>query len=525
MSNDCTICLSAYTSKTRKKITCQYCPAAACLSCQQTSILSVNAEPACYECKREWNTDFMSDTFGVTFRTKTLRVHRRKIVCERERSLLPSMQVFVEMRQRMMKLQAEFSEIQPIFIASSKKYNELRQNMMTSKNIYQSMYAKMQISPLSAEETETMQISKGNFKKYSVELDTYMKAEFSPCYTKYNKINGALNQLTWRYRTGAQEGEKRERREFIMRCPAADCRGFLSTAYKCGTCSKKTCSECTEIIEDGGEHTCKPESVESTKAIKKETRPCPKCAAPIYKIDGCDQMWCTNGGCNTAFSWTTGQVVTGRVHNPHYYEWIRRTGGGVAPREIGDIPCGGIPGFDQFSQPFYSKYTLITSKTRGAIFEIHRHTVEIEAALPSYPQQMPALVNKEIDVQYLMNQIDEETWVRSLEHADVKFQRRREIGQILHTLVTATADTLREVCVRMAESGYKRDIPGWIENEVLPSMDALRSYTNETFRKFGVANRCAVPQISDHWQLLPVRALYKAPLVTGTVAAATNTAV
>ena len=527
MTNDCPICLSAYTSKTRKKITCQYCPATACLSCQQTSILSVNAEPACFDCKREWNTEFMSDTFGVTFRTKTLRVHRRKIVCERERALLPSMQAFVEMRRRMIHLQEEFTSIQPIFIACSTKYNELRQNMMTSKNIYQSMFAKTQIGPLSAEETETMRISKENFTKYTLDLQTYRTEQFMPSFAKYNRISGDLNRLTWRYRTGAQEGEKKERREFIMRCPAADCRGFLSTGYKCGTCSKKTCSECTEIIEEGQEHTCKPESVESTKAIKKETRPCPKCAAPIYKIDGCDQMWCTNGGCNTAFSWNTGQVVTGRVHNPHYYEWMRRQGGGEAPREMGDIPCGGIPGFQNFSQPFYSKYTLITSRVRTAIFEIHRHTVEIEGALPSYPQQMPALMNKDTDVEYLMNRIDEETWVRNLEHADVKFQRRREIGQILHTLVTATADTLREIHMRMVEEGTRPEIPGWIENEVLPTLEALRSYTNDTFRKFGAANRCAVPQISERWGLLAPRVLYRAAAAaaTATAAAATNTVV
>jgi hypothetical protein len=109
-----------------------------------------------------------------------------------------------------------------------------------------------------------------------------------------------------------------------------------------------------------------------------------------------------------------------------------------------------------------------------------------------------------------MNRIDEETWVRNLEHADVKFQRRREIGQILHTLVTATADTLREINMRMVEEGTRPEIPGWIENEVLPTLEALRSYTNDTFRKFGLANRCAVPQVSERWGLLAPRVLYKA---------------
>ena len=60
----------------------------------------------------------------------------------------------------------------------------------------------------------------------------------------------------------------------------------------------------------------------------------------ITKIDGCDQMWCVS--CHTAFSWRTGQAASGIVHNPHFYEWQRRQGGGEAPRVPGDIPCGGL---------------------------------------------------------------------------------------------------------------------------------------------------------------------------------------
>jgi hypothetical protein len=461
----------------------------------------MNTEPTCYECKRQWSTEYIIDTFGVSFRTKTLRIHRRKIVMERERSLLPSMQTFVEIRQQMKRVEADLNKIQPVFVEVAARYNQIRQSMLIAKNIYQSLSVKL---TLTAEETETLRIAKRDFAKYSVELGDYTRETYMSCSKEYNRLLYIMQKLVQRYRTGE---EMKERREFIMRCPAADCRGFLSTAYKCGTCSKRTCAECMEILpEDGGDqHTCNPESVESTKAIKKETRPCPKCAAPIYKIDGCDQMWCTYADCNTAFSWTTGQVVSGRVHNPHYYEWVRRTGGGAAPREIGDIPCGGIPAYTEFSRLFYSKYTLITSKTRSTLFEIHRHCVEIEEALVEYPQQMPALTNKDIDVQYLMNIISEERWIQLLEHEDTKFQRRREYGQILQTLVTATADILRNVHMRMAEPGTQPEIPTWLQNEIIPTLQVLRQYTNDTFNKFGSANRCAVPQISERWNVLPAR--------------------
>ena len=58
-------------------------------------------------------------------------------------------------------------------------------------------------------------------------------------------------------------------------------------------------------------------------------------------VRNCNQMWCVMEGCNTAFDWVSGRIITGAVHNPHYYEWLRRTGG--QQRETGDIPCGGVP--------------------------------------------------------------------------------------------------------------------------------------------------------------------------------------
>jgi hypothetical protein len=138
--------------------------------------------------------------------------------------------------------------------------------------------------------------------------------------------------------------------------------------------------------------------------------------------------------------------------------------------------------------------------------------VEIEEALPGYPQQAPPLMNRDADVQYLMNEITEDDWIRALDIAYTKFQKKREFGQILHTLVTATGDILRNVNMRMVEPGIQPDIPGWVENEILPTLETLRVYTNETFQKLGSANRCAVPQLSERWQLLAPRMLHNKPV-------------
>ncbi len=119
---------------------------------------------------------------------------------------------------------------------------------------------------------------------------------------------------------------------YTHKCPTTGCEGFLNDKWTCSLCSANVCKTCHEIKLE--EHTCNPDVVESVKAIKKEAKPCPKCTSLISKIDGCDQMWCTQ--CQTAFSWRTGAIETHVVHNPHYFQWMRQNG--VAPPPMGAVP-------------------------------------------------------------------------------------------------------------------------------------------------------------------------------------------
>ena len=84
-----------------------------------------------------------------------------------------------------------------------------------------------------------------------------------------------------------------------MPCPNNDCRGFLSSQYKCEICKLYTCPHCHDIIGHSkqDEHVCQPDSLKSAELIKKETKPCPTCGIRIFKISGCDQMWWQNVGC------------------------------------------------------------------------------------------------------------------------------------------------------------------------------------------------------------------------------------
>jgi len=111
VEDSCAICISDYKGKRIVKLTCQYCSFHACRGCQQSYLLQTYEDPHCMDCKRGWTADFMMENFTLSFRTNTLRKHRRKILYEREKALLPSMQVFVEAKIQMTNLIKEIHEI------------------------------------------------------------------------------------------------------------------------------------------------------------------------------------------------------------------------------------------------------------------------------------------------------------------------------------------------------------------------------------------------------------------------------
>jgi hypothetical protein len=110
--------------------------------------------------------------------------------------------------------------------------------------------------------------------------------------------------------------------QYTDRCPMQNCKGYLNNDYLCEICDTTICKNCYCKINNN-DHQCDPEMVETFKTIKKEAKPCPRCGEFISKIGGCDQMFCNNSGCGTAFSWKTGLIELGVIHNPHAYAFFQ----------------------------------------------------------------------------------------------------------------------------------------------------------------------------------------------------------
>ena len=256
----------------------------------------------------------------------------------------------------------------------------------------------------------------------------------------------------------ANRGEMRqygqqERRHFIRACPQEECRGFLSQQWKCGTCATWTCPECHEVKGEfqDSPHTCDPNNVETAKLLAQDTKSCPKCATGIFKIEGCDQMWCTQ--CHTAFSWRTGRIET-HIHNPHFYEWQRRNNNGQAPRNEGDFPCGAM-------ELDYRMPQIINQMMRRKLFEPPNETAVIEttilvrrveriiqSTLHLREVQLPTYIvdhvqnNLELRVVYLMNEITEDEFKVRTQRANKQHEKKREMGDIIRLYVQTITDIL-----------------------------------------------------------------------------------
>jgi hypothetical protein len=125
--------------------------------------------------------------------------------------------------------------------------------------------------------------------------------------------------------------------EYKIRCPKPDCVGFANELCRCTHCQTFICETCHEEASEG--HVCDADTIKNVQLLQKDTKGCPNCSTPIHKIEGCDQMWCPQ--CKTAFSWNTGKIDKGIIHNPHYYRWQETREQAV--RNVGDQACGGIP--------------------------------------------------------------------------------------------------------------------------------------------------------------------------------------
>ena len=302
----CGICCEKFTKTTRKMILCGKCDEACCRECFRKFSISNENEPACMWCNNPFKMEETIDGVGKCFYNKEYKDHRKKILFEIEKAQFPNT---MELCSRIKKREERDQKIKQNY----EKIKELEKQINILNN-----------------------------------LNENIRREYNRNTRNYYSVN---------------EKDSKKPAEFIQKCPANDCNGFLSTAWKCKLCEKYTCPNCMEVKgpDKNCEHVCNPDTVASVKLMRSDSKPCPKCRAMIFKISGCDQMWCTQ--CQVAFSWRTGCIVNGVIHNPHFYEWQRNNPNTQQNINPGADVCGGeIP-----YHPWHSKIGVVVNTVRSEI--------------------------------------------------------------------------------------------------------------------------------------------------------------
>ena len=448
-SKECSVCLEKVTGSLRKEVPCQYCQYAACLTCVKRYMLESPQDAHCMNCKRAWNREFIDSYLSMSFRKNALKTHREAILLDREKARLPLLQPRISAKVR-----------------AEEMNKEILESMKTIQDMEKT---------IAAARTEVYR-----FQNRQHRLREIAAGRIPP---------EAENQ----------DADKKEVRQFTQKCPVDDCRGFLSSQWKCGTCQTYICNEC--LVPKGKErdaaHTCNEDTKATAALIRKETKPCPKCGMGICKVDGCDQMWCVS--CQTPFSWTTGRLVFGVVHNPHYYQWLREQNGGEAPRVAGDVPCGGLVNFYTIERGFTNK--IYASARKKEVEAIHRLTAELlDQHLRQFARFDEVPDNGDLGIDYTLKLINEEEWKKKLWQRETKREKSLELRGPLDLLANVCSEVLRrmaeihQVIAETPETKKKQF------SDLLNQLRTLKKYVNGELTKIGVRYGCMVPAVSEAWR-------------------------
>ena len=448
----CSTCCDVFNKSNRKKVSCGYCPDfAACTSCTEHYLVDSNLDAHCMSCRKTWPRSFLASTFTQKFMNKTYKERRENLLFERERALLPETQEFVELEIECRRLTRMFA------LSQDKSFRAYARSQRIEAMATADVAKQFNLR----EEHEAV------LKK--LEMRTAARKEYRLAHEDFLQVK-ELRDIMWRRR---YSNAPKARRQFVKACPAPDCKGFLSTAWKCGVCEQWSCPECHELKgpENDTEHTCNPDSVATAKLLAHDSRSCPKCAAMIFKVSGCDQMWCTQ--CQTAFSWRTGSIETTIIHNPHYYDYMRTHGG--LPRQAGDVPCGGLP---------YWSEVVSKNFPVNLLPNMHRAVTHATQYLTGFYMTHP-INNREMRVKYMMNELSEDKFKKEIQRNEKAAERARDIRHVVDLFSAVSTDLGQQL------------MAGGDPQMFYDSMMGLREYTNTSM--LGVSktfSNCVTPRLS-----------------------------
>lgn len=420
---ECPICIDTFTQ--RGCVSCPFCQYSTCKKCAETYMFSTMDDAACMnpECQRRWDREVLLRLFSSQFVNQRYKKHREDVLLDRERSMLTATLPYVELeRQRRV---------------AAKKATELTKQR----------------------------------QQLRCEIDR-ITHELFRCQRIINQVEPSEGS-----------GESSCRRAFLQRCTHGTCTGWLNSSYRCTVCERYTCPKCLAALGCTNKaevaHECREEDVASVAMIKTDSTPCPQCGVRVFRVSGCNAMWCTQ--CRCSFDYRTGKKVNGVIHNPHYFEFMRDQG--TSGRQMGDVPCGGCP----------SIHELATAKAPTFYFSVLRFVRHVEHdEMPRYAQNDTD--NRRYRVMFMLNDITEQEFKGKIQRQEKLHSKRTDIVMVFEMLVHTISEELRQFVVRTKT-----------ESETTHAIQTLIEYANKAFQAVSARYGQVAPYIRPNLILHNVR--------------------
>jgi len=166
------------------------------------------------------------------------------------------------------------------------------------------------------------------------------------------------------------------------------------------------------------------------------------------------------------------------IHNPHYFEFLRRqANGGPIPRQPGDVPCGGGGGGAHLPSAWaLTRHLREQRKLNGDDPVMVSLTMSLQRLTHIAHMELPGLRhrnhriedNADLRLRYLVNELSEATWQQQLQRREKKRAKDVAVRDVYQMAIDTASDAFRGLLQGDATPG-----------ETIEILDALREYTND----------------------------------------------
>ena len=443
--SECSICCESFNKSTRCKIDCKTCNNEGIIACQSCAKRYILEQPTDPSC----------------------------MICKIE-------------------WDAEFliNNFTKIFVNKTLKVH--RENYLLEKQM--AMLPETQSYAEHLKLIEGLEKQKLNIKREKVNLELKIK--------RMNLDIKNLEETISDIRNG--NSQEKHKLEFTYKCTIENCNGFLNGKFECGICENKICKHCMEIKNEG--HECNEDKKETIKLIRQDTKPCPKCGQLIHKLpNGCDQMYCIK--CHTAFSWKTGQLERGTIHNPEYYRWMRENGKNIPRNPLDAQPnqCGNnIISYHALLDHLRIYFPLKTLNARRfddintiKILNMHRmfHHINHINVMYNNDIRLEESELRYMRAHFILNKITKDEFKKKLQMTEKKKNKNKKLNDIWNLLRLVILEYIGKISENLHElkEGYD------IINEIVVESEKIRKYCNDSFINIGKMFSMVYPGISGEW--------------------------